>query len=109
MAHMTLPGDLEPSHQSDVVDTVNADITPSPGAANELSTNERHAQHSDEIAQNLPPSPDLVCSDSLLKPDAHAHADLVKPIRTRVGRIVKSVNRLIESMVQIPVSRVQDV
>ncbi|KAI2646030.1 Retrovirus-related Pol polyprotein [Labeo rohita] len=87
VAHMTLPGDLEPSHQSDVVDTVNADITQSPVAANELSTNERHAHNSDEIAQNLPPSSDLLCSDSLLKPDAHAHADLVKPIRTRVGRM----------------------
>ncbi len=102
-------GDLVPSLHSDVVDTVNTDTTHYPGTVDELSSDERHAQHSDEIAQNLPPSPDLLCTDSSLEADAHAHAELVKPIKTRVGRIVKSVNRLIESMVQIPVLRVQEV
>lgn len=106
---MTLPGDLTLSLHSDVADTVNLGITQYPGAADELSKDEGHGQHSDEIAQNLPPSPNLLCTDSSLQADAHTCAELVKPVKTRVGGIVKSVNRLIESMVQIPVSRVQDV
>lgn len=105
VVHVTLPVDLENSHDLDEVDTVDADIHQSPGAANELPTNEKHEQDSNEIAQYLPGSPDLLCSDPSLR--GAENADLVKPVRTRVGRIVKSVNRLIESMVQMPVSKVQ--
>lgn len=106
---MTLPDDLTLSLHSDVADTVNLGIAQYPGAADELSKDEGHTQHSDETAQNLPLSPNLLCTDSSLQADANTHAEVVKPVKTRVGRIVKSVNRLIESMVQIPVLRVQDV
>ncbi len=109
VADTTVLGDLVPSLHSDVVDTADTDTTHYPGTADKLSSDDRHAQHSDEIAQNLPPSPDLLRTDASLQADAHAYAGLVKPIKTRVGRIVKSVNRLIESMVHIPVLRVQEV
>ncbi|XP_016112414.1 LOW QUALITY PROTEIN: uncharacterized protein [Sinocyclocheilus grahami] len=59
VADTTLPGDLAPSLHSDVVDTMRTETTLYPGAANELSIDDRREQQSDEIAQNFPHSSDF--------------------------------------------------
>lgn len=91
VADMTLPGDLPPTFRSTVVDTVDTEATQYPSAANGLSIDERREQQSVEIPQNLPLSSDLLCTDLSSQADVHAHTELVKPVKTRVGKIVKSV------------------
>ncbi len=70
VADTTVLGDLVPSLHSDVVGTVNMDTNQYSGANDELSSVNKHAQHSDEIAQNLPPFPELHCTDSSLQANA---------------------------------------
>ena len=81
----------------------------------ELAVTEEHAQPSPALSPaaviddcptiSVAPHRDTLRSqhaDTSGRTDSHAHTEDDGTVRTRAGRLVKSVNRLIESMVQKP-------
>ena len=101
---------------SDSRDEVELSISsPDDSPESELAVTEKHAQPSSALGpaaviDDCPPilvaphrvAPPSQHVDTSGRTDSHAHTEDDGPVGTRSGRLVKSVNRLIESMVQRP-------
>ncbi|XP_066571623.1 uncharacterized protein LOC136760225 [Amia ocellicauda] len=80
------PGDCPESKLSDSQELVPPGLVPSPARVIVDSPSTAPAPH----------------VDTSVRTDSHSHSGSNSHIRTRAGRLVKSVNRLIESMIQKP-------